>query len=765
LPTRRPALCYYTAVADEKYADVHFTRPPFGPFTYAVDGEAPPSPGCRLEVELGKRAAVGLAGRPAPRPSPSVKVKKITRIIDYEPVFPPFIWELLEYVSRRYATSPGEAARLALPVPLDLKRDDILVLAAEFAASPALEGLGEEERRLAGEVWEAGWLGAKAAGLSDAVRGLQNKNVIAVEPYATRPALDDLLVFAAATSGKRLGKVGQALVAALAEGPQPAKRYLLETKARDALRRLLRSRQVALGLVSNGPPVGAPPRAGATLVTGGDAGRRLEEALAAARDAGAKDVLVLVPEMYRVPAVRRRCEDFWGNSFESYYSEMSPGARWRVFSRCRRRTVTRVVGSRSALFLPLAPEAAVVITDEADGAYKQWEMPPYYHARDVGAARAAGTALVMAAAAPSLEAYACVSSGDAALRPVPEGGRKPELTIVDMAKVVATEGPVILSAALVRGLQETLAAGKRALVVVNRRGYIPHIYCGACGRSLTCGRCDVAFTYHKEESVLRCHYCMRREPMPRRCPYCGKEKLTGVGFGTEKLAAEVELVFADARVGRADSDALPTPARARSFWEDVAAGVYGVVVGTQMALRALDHEEVALAALANADTAMNLPDFRASEQTFRTVRRMLEPSSRRRRVLIQTFHPDHYAVAAAAAGDYDAFAKQELAFRRRLELPPFTHLVNVVVAEREKGGGERKASEIATRLEDIFGPRADILGPVPAPVARSRGRRRWQILIKTDLREIENAADELAALASRKGPARIRVDVDPYELF
>ncbi len=748
---------------DEKYVDVHFTRPPFGPFTYAVDGEAAPSPGCRLEVELGKRAAVGLAGRPAPRPSPSVKVKKITRIIDYEPILPPFIWELLECVSRRYAASPGEAARLALPISLDFKRDDVLVLTAEFAASPALEGLGEDERRLVGEIWEAGWLGARAAGLGEAVRGLHDKNIIAVEPYATTPALDDLLVYAAATPAKRLGKVGQAVVAALAEGPQPAKRYLREPKKRDALRRLLRRRQVALGLVSNGPSA-APPRAGATLVTGGDAGRRLEEALAAARDAGAQSVLVLVPEMYRVPAVRRRCEDYWGNSFEPYYSDMSPGARWRAFVRCRRRTATRVVGSRSALFLPLPPEAAVVITDEADGAYKQWEMPPYYHARDVAAARAASAALVMAAAAPSLEAYARVSSGDAAIRPLAEAGRKPELTIVDMAKVVAAEGPVILSAALVRGLQETLAAAKRALVVVNRRGYIPHIYCDACGRSLTCGRCDVAFTYHKEERVLRCHYCMRREPMPRRCPYCGKEKLTGVGFGTEKLAAEVELLFGSARVGRADSDALPTPARARSFWEDFAAGAYDVVVGTQMALRALD-DEVALAALASADTAMNLPDFRASEQTFRTLRRMLEPSSRRRRVLIQTFYPDHYAVAAAAAGDYEAFAKQELAFRRRLNLPPFTHLVNVVVAEREEAGGERKASEVATRLEGIFGSRADILGPVPAPVARSRGRRRWQILIKTDLREIENAGAELAALASRKGPARVRVDVDPYELF
>jgi len=750
-------------LAHEKFIDVHFTRPPFGPLTYRLEGDDAPPPGTRVEVELGNKPAVGLAGRSPTSPAPHVKIKTITRVIDYEPIFPPFLWELLAYVSRRYAASVGETAAVALPVPLDLKRDDVLVLTAEFAAAPELSRFSEEERELAADVWGAGWLGAKAVGRGDVVRLLREKNVLAVEPYATRPPLDDLLVYAAATDDKKLGKLGAAVVAAAASGPVPAARFWANAKERNALRRLLRARRAVLGLASKSPP-GQPPDAGAVIITGGDGGLRLEEALAVTRDVGASSVLVLVPEMYRVPAARRKCEDIRGEPFASYYSEMSAAARWEVFRRCRRGTVARVVGTRSALFLPLPRDAAVIVTDEADNAYKQWERAPYYNARDVSTTRAAGASLVMTAGAPALETYARVLSGEVRRRRLPAEAREAELTLVDMSEVVANEGPVILSRVLAHGIQDALAAGERALVVVNRRGYVPHIYCGACGRSLACDRCDVAFTYHKDEEVLRCHYCMRREPLPRRCPYCGKEKLAGVGFGTEKLAAEIRLLLPDARVARVDSDALRTPARVRPFWEAFAAGGYDVVAGTQMALRALDYADLTFAALANADTAMNLPDFRASERTYRTIRRMLEPSAASRRVVIQTFHPDHYAVAAAAADDYDAFAERELAFRRRLELPPYTHLVNVVVVERKDAGGA-KADETAARLRGIFGPGATVLGPVPAPVARARGERRLQILVKAELGEIESAAGELAALVRRKGPTTVKVDVDPYELF
>ncbi|HUU57789.1 MAG TPA: primosomal protein N', partial [bacterium] len=469
-----------------------------------------------------------------------------------------------------------------------------------------------------------------------------------------------------------------------------------------------------------------------------------------------------------VPATRRRCEEIWGEPFEAYSSEMSAAARWEVFRRCRRGTVERVVGTRSALFLPLPPETAVVITDEADNAYKQWEMAPYYHGRAVAAARAKRAPLVMTAAAPSLEAYALTTAGAAALVRVDDDAARPELTVVDMSKAVAAEGAVILSSTLAANLRATLAASGRALVMVNRRGYIPYLYCGACGRSLSCDRCDVAFTYHEEEKALRCHYCMRREPLPRRCPYCGKEKLSGVGFGTEKLAAEIRLLFRDARVARVDSDALKTAARTRAFWEDFAAGAYDVIVGTRMALRALGDPRVTLAALANADTAMNLPDFRASEQTFRTIRRMLEPSASPRRVIIQTFEPNHYAVAAAAVGDYGRFAERELAFRRRLNLPPYSRLVNVVVTEHKGRGGEKAASAVASALTRIFENGAEVLGPVPAPLARVRGRRRWQILVKTpddDADAAARAGKGLAAVVSRKGPVRVRVDVDPYDFF
>jgi primosomal protein N' (replication factor Y) len=753
-------------MADEIFVDVHFTRPPFGPFTYIC--AAPPAPGSRVEVELGNRLAVGLTGRLVSPPPSRLKAKALSRVVDVLPLLPPFNFELLEYVAARYASSLGEAARLALPVPLEPDPDDLLILTAAFAARPALQSLDDDERTLAGQIWEAGWLSTRAAGESDAVRRLVEKGIVAVEPYAARPAFPDLLAFEVEGRGGRTGEVGRALRAELAEGPRAAGPYFDNPRKREALRRLLRGRQAVVGLASGeeNPATVAPS---ATLVTGGDESRRLMEALAAARGSGAAGVLVLVPEQYRVPEARRRAEQSWGKAFEPYYSEMSPAARWEVFRRCRRGTVRRVAGTRSALFLPLAPGTAVVVTAEADNAYKQWEMAPYYHGRVVAAARAARAPLVTTAAAPSLEAYALTRTAGTALVRLEEEAFRPDLTVVDMSKAVAAEGAVILSSALAAALRTTLASGGRAFVMVNRRGYIPYIYCEACGASLRCGLCDVAFTYHEDEKVLLCHYCLRREPLPRRCPYCGKEKLSGVGFGTEKLAAEVRLLLGGARVARVDSDALQTPARVRAFWEDFASGAYDVLVGTQMALRALGDPCLTLAALANADTAMNLPDFRATEQTFRTIRRMLEPSPAPRRVIIQTFEPRHYALAAAAAGDYERFAERELAFRRRLNLPPYSRLVNVVVTEQRGRGGEKAVREVAAALARIFGDEAEILGPVPAPLARVRGRRRWQILVKAAAAEGEGAAVRtgggLAALVSRKGPVRVRVDVDPYDFF
>jgi primosomal protein N' (replication factor Y) len=750
-------------MSDAKFVDVHFTRPPFGPFTYSCDDL--PAPGSRVEVELGTRVAVGLAGRAASPPPSEFKIKPLSRALDAEALLPPFSFELLECVAARYASSFGEAARLALPVPLEADRDDLLLLTAQFAASPRLGALAEDERALAGEIWEAGWLGSRAAGAHGVVRRLVEKGVVAVEPYAARPAFGDLLVFASPEPEAGTGKVGRVLLAELAAGPRPAGPYFDDARKRDALRRLLRKRQVVLGLASAGGG-GTPISPSTTLVTGGAEGARLEEALATVRRAGAESVLVVVPEMYRVPAAGRRAGEIWGEPFEPYYSEMSAAARWEVFRRCRRGTVKRVVGTRSALFLPLPPETAVVVTAEADNAYKQWEMAPYYHGRVVAAARAKQAPLVLTAGAPSLEAYALATAGAADLVHIADRVPRPDLTVVDMSKAVAAEGAVILSSALAAELRGTLAASGRALVVVNRRGYIPYLYCEACGRSLSCGRCDVAFTYHEEEKALRCHYCMRREPLPPRCPHCGKEKLSGAGFGTEKLAAEIRLLFPGARVARVDSDALGTPARARAFWEEFAAGAYDVIAGTRMALRALGDPRVALAALANADSAMNLPDFRASEQTFRTIRRMLEPSPAPRRVVIQTFEPEHHAVAAAAAGDYDMFAERELAFRRRLKLPPYSRLVNVVVTEYKGRGGEKAAEDVASRLRRILGETAEVLGPVPAPRARLRGRRRWQILAKAPVDgDAESTGKKLAALVSRKGPVRVRVDVDPYDFF
>ena len=751
-----------------EHINVHFPRPPFGPFTYVLPAGERAVPGARVVVPLGSRRVVGISAGAAA--APAAACKEVYAVLDAEPLLPPHLWELVTFVSARYAASVGETLRLALPLSLDESRDDLVILTSAFATAPDMATFTAEEAAVIGAVWEAGWLGRRAAGDGGVVRALAARGVVAFEPQTTRPPTDDVVVYAAAAHPRRRGKAAAAALDALMAGPQPLRRLWEEASSRRGVRELLGARAAVLALCPppSVPPTGDRPRR-ELLLAEGDAA--LSRAMAELEAASPPAIIVVVPELYRVEPVRRSCEEYGGAAFFAYHSDLPAGARWELWRRAKRGTVRRVVGTPGALFLPLPSDAAVVVVDEGDHAYKGWERAPYYHAREVALARAAGAgggspgAVIVTGGAPTLESYAAAKNGAFELVRAPSAADAGDVTVVDMNEVVAREGAVIFSAALTAALQDAFAAGGRVVLVVNRRGYIPHFYCGTCGRTLRCGQCDVAFAYHKDEEVLRCHYCLRREPLPARCPACGKAMFVGVGFGSEKLAAEAALVLPRARVARADSDALATPARARSFWDAWAKGDFDVVVGTQMALRAVEDAAVACAALVNADTAMNLPDFRGAEATYRVIRRLVAGARPGRRTIIQTFFPGHYAVAAAVRDDYEGFAQAELAFRKSLRLPPFTHLINITVTAASPAAADALAAQTYDAVAAAFGPRAELLGPMPAAVGLIRARWRRQLLVKTDVPAIMAAAPTLSRLTMRKRDAAVTVDVDPYELF
>lgn len=747
----------------DHYIDVCFPAPPFGPLTYILPGDTPiPPPGARVVVPLGKRAAVGLCLGAAGAPAAVEKLKSVMRVLDGEAFCGEVPWDLVQMCARRYASSVGEAIRLALPVALDESRDDLVMLAAAFLARGENAGLSDEEKALVGAVWEAGWMGRRALGRDDLVAVLSARGVFIIEPYTTKPPAEDVVIQRVGALPKRTGKAGGALWERVGDGGISLASLAPGPSERQALRKFLGARALVAGLTKE-KAVSAPVSPRAELISGGDASARLAAARERVGEA-ADGLIVVVPEIYKIAETLNLCRQLWGEPFLPYHSGMAAGARWEVFRRCRRGTVRRVVGTPAALFLPLGSKAAVVLCDEGDHAYKGWERAPYIHARDVALARAAQSVLAMTSPAPSLEAYHRAAEASAELVNLPPPKTAAHATVVDMERAVATEGPVLLSSPLVSAMQEALAVGRRAVIVVNRRGYIPYLYCDTCGRALACPACDVAFVYHKDENVLRCHYCSRREPLPPRCPACGKETLIGVGFGAERLEREVSLLFPEARLGRADSDALATEARARAFWSRWAAGGYDVVVGTQMALRACEDAAVGLAVLANADAALHLPDFRSAEWTYRTIRRLMEPPAPRR-IIIQTFNPAHPAIAAAVTGDYEAFARRELAYRRRLGFPPFSELVNVIVEAFDSAQADSAAASLRQCLREVFGDRAAIEGPVPAAVARARGRFRRQLLVKTTRAAVAAVSPALAALAVRKRDLAVRIDVDPYELF
>lgn len=753
------------------FIDVHFPFPPFGPFTYKVAGARVPEAGSRVDVPLGRRVVRGIAGGLAAEVNPLPDIKEVIRLVDWEPLIRRDIWDLVTYVGRRYGASVGEVLRLALPKTISYEDDDLILLTTRYLTCGAAL-LTETQKELAEKVGAAGWLPTRAVGEEEVVGALVAAGVLTVEPAASSPPRDDLYIYKTGKAVK-LSAQEKEMEAKLTPGPTPFTAAAKDARGRAILRRLLAKGVIRVALAGADEFRRDHRTAARALVTGGNARSRLEAALGELKVANVEKVLLISPEKYRLSWAAEVAGYLWGAPFAIYHSELSPAARWEVWRRCRRGALPRVIGTRAALFLPAAADTAVCVLDEGDAGHKQFEMAPYYHTRVVALRRAAAAPAVFAASAPTLECYAAALAGNWRLLQLPTANAG-DVTAVDMATVLGREGQVILSAALTATIGDALREGGRALVIVNRRGFIPYIFCRVCGGALLCTNCDVAFTYHKEEKVLLCHYCGRREPLPPRCPKCGKVALSGVGFGVEKLADEIRVAFPRARVGRADADALRTPAQARAFWARYAAGDYDIVVGTQMALRAADDERVTAAALANADTALTLPDFRAAEWTYRIIRRLAESVPKvsekerqppKRRVVVQTFFPAHYALRAAVEGDYAAFAAEELKVRQRLNLPPYCHLVNIIVSGKDRAAVEKRAAAVRDEVTRRFAGAAEITGPIPPVLSRLRGFIRRQVVIRADAEAIENNGPLLVALGRQGGPTRVTVDVDPLDLF
>ncbi len=456
--------------------------------------------------------------------------------------------------------------------------------------------------------------------------------------------------------------------------------------------------------------------------------------------------IVLVPEISLTPqTVNIFCRRY-GERVAVIHSSLSQGERLDAYRRIKRGEVDLVIGTRSAVFAPLSNMGLIVIDEEHEHTYKS-ESDPKYHARDVAAYRCGKNRALMllASATPSLESFYKAQSGVYTLVPLRErygGAKLPRAVIVDMREELRLGNTSPISDRLHNSLSETFDNEKQAIIFLNRRGYSSQISCKECGEVITCPRCSVSLTYHSDrDGKLLCHLCGYTAPVPRNCPSCSAEKLSFLGYGTQKLESELGKYLPDMAVMRMDADTTSGKLAYDRMLESFRAGEADILLGTQMVAKGHDFPRVTLVGVALADTSLFVSDFRASERTFSLLTQVIGRAGRAGDdgvAVIQTFAPKNEVVRLACLQDYDRFYEGEIAIRRELSYPPFCDMVQLTLTGEDEATVMKESKHLSDtilhHLEGEYGKLPfTVFGPFEAQVYKLNDKFRMRMVVKCKL--------------------------------
>jgi len=494
---------------------------------------------------------------------------------------------------------------------------------------------------------------------------------------------------------------------------------------------------------------------------------------------------VLVPEISLTPQTVARFRGRFGEGVAVMHSRMSDGERYDQWDFIRSGAAKVVVGARSALFTPLANVGLIVIDEEHEGSYKQ-ESAPRYHARDVAVwmARRSGAAVVLGSATPAIESlYAAAKDPrwERVLLPQRANGRPlPVVEVVDMALEFSSGSRSMFSRQLAHELEEELAAGHKAVLLLNQRGFAKFLLCRDCGFVPSCPSCSTSLTYHERGNALICHHCGYRIAAMPTCPECGSPYLRKFGAGTQRVEDELRTLIdsfpsitGEVPVIRMDADTTSRKGAHQRLLEQFASAPVAVLLGTQMIAKGLDFDDVTLVGVINADTQLHLPDYRAAERTFDLIEQVAGRAGRAElegRVLVQTYQADSCAIRAAAMYDRATFLRDELPKRRALGYPPYVRLANVLVwggdEDEVRQATTRLQREVAERVRDFGGAGWQVLAASPCVLAKLRNVYRWHILVKAPA-DADVSRVLLPLFRSRKASTDVSVaiDVDPSSLL
>jgi len=489
-----------------------------------------------------------------------------------------------------------------------------------------------------------------------------------------------------------------------------------------------------------------------------------------------KDIIMLVPEISLTPQTTNRLVRRFGDRVTVLHSKLSTGERYDVWRQINSGKFDIVVGPRSAVFAPVQNLGLIIIDEEHETSYKQNQPAPRYHAREVAIKRAelAQCPVILGTATPSLESYYKAQQGEYILLDLPnrvDDIPMPPVEIIDMREELTKKNNrSIFSGKLRDSILDRLAKNEQIILFLNRRGYSTYVFCRGCGYVEMCENCSVSLTYHFDTKMMQCHHCGVSRRAPKSCPKCFSPNIRYFGLGTQQVEEEVRKAFPKAKVVRMDTDSISRKNAHREFLEEFRTQKADILIGTQMIAKGLDYPNVTLVGVIIADTALNLPDFRAGERAFNLLTQVSGRSGRSEiggEVIIQAYNPEHYSIQAAKLHDYSQFYEEEIEFRESLLYPPFTHAATILLQCKDESSLVNSANALAAELQvhnkEKY-PNVQIRGPVPAPLAKIKGKFRWHFLLRSekheDLRGIIQSSINSAPGYVTRGTVELIVDID-----
>jgi len=700
------------------YFSVAISRYPIPSLIYAFDGEI--EPGTRVVVDIRNKNHTGYVIEKVDQPA--FKVKSITEIIDKKSFIDEKMMTIVKESSFKYITPIGEILDLCFPPSKfkgkALKKESAgKYLSLKVSISEVFRlKLDKNEMKIVESLLENGsieYLYALKNFSRSSIQSLLNKNILIIENLISKG------------ENVKLSSVQNQVVKDILS--KPLKPHLIN------------------GITGSGKTEIYFEIADHVIKSG-------------------KRVLILVPEIVLTPQLMMRTRKRFPEIKIGIYHSALGASRKIEWDEVVNGNVDLLLGTRSAVWMPMKDIGLIVVDEEQDDSYKQYAMRPYYNAVDVAKRRAEleGAIFILSSATPRIETYHKAITGETELHKVEERsvGKLPDIKIVDMKKSKSQ----ILSDLLIKQIEENSKNGNQTFLFVPKKGFASRIQCTNCGYIFKCPNCDVPMVYHKVDGTLKCHYCGYEEPLPTVCAVCGSSNLKKGGIGTERVESEVSKIFPALRIKRMDREELKDMTSVEETLDGIARMEFDIVVGTKMITKGLDFPNIGLVGVIDADHSLGMPDFRANERTFQLLSQVSGRAGRgvKGEVIIQTMEPDNPIIKAISDQNYDAFYRAEIDRRKVSGYPPFKELILITVEDKLPQDAMKNAEKLKQAIAQ--GP-FEILGPAESPIFKLMSKYRYQILLKcSDLdKAIEFLSSKIKAELLGFDPLNVlKIDVQPY---